>query len=470
MGNILRYEWRLFLRNRVMISLWLVVLLMGFYALYCGHSFQKTQTATINTLDTAYQNRVTRQVDNFSADTSTKDGKIAYTSAHDPFINEYRVKPVVWKKPAALQALSIGQGDNQPFYNDVEMYFANVYTSKQVEIRNPDKLLAGNFDLTFVFIYLLPIVIIAFCYAVISGDRELGITNLLLAQGVTLPQLLTSRLLFRFLLIAALILILNSIGFIVNSGISLMHILYWSSISLLYALFWFSLVYAVVSINLTSVITALVLVGMWVFVLLLIPSVINNFTKVQDAERVELSDAERDYSIHIWELWQAKTMKLPDTLFSVKPEWKKYGIKDIEDVRSAAYSYLTLLYMNSKGRVIDSLALTDQQRLNRYNYINPAYAAQQAFNQLAGSEASSFISYRSTVADYQQKRNETVNEYRLSGKPLSKENFDNYPVFRQPDTNITSKQWLLQLLPLVILCIVCIAFGEVQHRVIKSKY
>lgn len=175
--HIFQYEWLLLRRDKFRMATLLFMLLVGFYALYYGHSFQQKQMATVYSLDTAYKNRVQKQIENYAADTSTKEGKSAYENAHDPFMNEWYTHPVIFKKPSALQALSIGQSDNQPFYNEIWLYNDNIYTSKQLELRNPDKLLAGNFDLAFVLIYLVPLLIIAFSYSVFSQDKESGVNT-----------------------------------------------------------------------------------------------------------------------------------------------------------------------------------------------------------------------------------------------------------------------------------------------------
>lgn len=462
MKNILYYEWILFLRNRFMLSSWILMLLIGMYALYYGRSFEQRQLQTIISLDTAYQNRIQKQINSFSADTTTKEGKSAFENAHDPFMNEYYTHPIIYKMPSALQALSIGQSDNQPFYNNLWLYGDHIYTENQMELRNPDKLLSGNFDLAFVTVYLLPLLIIAFSYGVASDDRETGISALLLSQGMLIRKLSIIRLLFRFFIVAALVILLHTVGFIANGVTCLPTIFYWLATNLLYITFWFSLVYAVVCLQKDSALTALLLVSTWVLFLLVIPSAINNTSKVKDAERVELSDAQREYSIHIWSLWQAKTAQLQDTLFLVKPEWKSYPIKDTETVNSVAYSYLDMLYMNRKGYALDSMVLQEQYRLDQFNYLNPAYTAQQTLNLLAGTESNSYINYRKAAAAYQKQRSEVVNELRLSDKPFTIADFKAYPVFIQPAYGLTIWQWMLQVMPLIMATGISILVGKLK--------
>lgn len=465
MKPIFQYEWKLFLRSKGMIIAWLVMFSIGLYAIYYGHSFQQTQKNTVYSIDTAYHNRVQKMVQNFTADTSTKEGKEAYSNAQDPLMNEWYTHFMLWKQPADLQALSVGQSDNQPFYYYLYPYFNNVYNSKEIELRNPQKLMAGNFDLAFVIIYLFPLLFIVYSYAIISADREAGVSTILAAQGVSIRKIANSRLLFRFLLVTCLFLLLSCFGFLFNGIQSVAEMSNWLIIGLSYLLCWLALMYAIVSLRKSSTITSLLLLCCWILFLLLIPSFVNNNAVPKDAERLEISDADREYSQHLWDYWQSKTTALIDTFYTVMPQWKHYGIKDTNDVNSVAYSYLDILYMNRKGWMNDSSILEMQYSQNKYNFFNPAFVAQRAFNLLAGSESSQFILFKKAAADYHLQRTAYMSVLRLDGKPLSVTDYKAYPVFMQADYGITAKDILNWLWPLWLLSIVMCAIGiAIQKR------
>ncbi|MEP6712972.1 MAG: ABC transporter permease subunit [Ferruginibacter sp.] len=464
MKNILQYEWKLFLRSKLMVSAWVLMFVIGLYALYYGKSFTQTQATSIYTMDTAYQGRVQKQIQSFSADTTTKEGKAAYNNAVDPFMSEWLTHYMLWKKPTELQTLSIGQSDNQPFYYYIGSYYDNVYTNKQIELRNPQKLLAGNFDLAFVLTYLLPLLIIAFCYSLVSNDKEAGISTILNAQGISLQRLLNGRILFRLLLVISLFMLLSSIGFIMNGIHSFSNISAWLLIGSSYLLFWFALAYAIVSLRKNSVITALILVSSWIFFLLLMPSLISNTSQANDAERIEISDADREYSQYLWDYWQSKTTALIDTFYTVVPQWKKYGIKDTNEVNSVAYSYLDIAYMNTTGWKEDSAILEQQHNLDRYKCFNPAYTVQNAINLLAGTESNQFTLFRKAAADYHLERTAYLSEIRLKGKPLTIAGYKGYPLFNQPAYSFNARKVLQWIWTLWLLTILLYASGLLLHK------
>lgn len=455
MKNILSFEGKLFLRSKTEVLVWLFMLALGLYAIFYGVSFQQRQMEVVSRLDSSYTARGQKQLDGFTADTSTKEGKEAYRYSTDPFLNEYRVGTTVWKAPEALQALSIGQSDNQPFYYNLWVY-SNVYLSGHGELRNPDKLLAGNFDLAFVFLYLFPLLIIVYTYAAVSKDKEAGIAPLLIAQGTSLRRFLAGRLLFRFLIVFVLVILLSVTGYVIGK-VPFDTFISWLLIVTVYLVFWFSVVYLVLSFRKSSPVSALILVSIWVLFLFFIPSAINNQYQTEDPENMHLSDLSREYSGSLWEMDKPA---LIDTLFRVKPEWAKYPVKDTNQVRSVAYSYLNMLKLNKEGRHIDSAMLAGQKRLRRLDIINPASSVQRALNDLAGTETDFYAGFRKDAADYQEKRLEVIHDYRLSGRKFSKEDFLGLPQLQVTE----SRQGLKVVWPLLALTAAIVILGVIRWK------
>ncbi len=462
MKHIFRYEWKLFLRNRTMLWAWVLMLGIGLYAIYYGWSFNDTQSQLITKIDTAYQVRVQKQLRHFSADTTTKEGKSAYANAHDPYMNEWYVRPVVWKRPDGLQALTLGQSDNQPFYYDLWVY-NNVYNTRQIELRNPDKLLAGNFDLAFVIIYLLPLFIIACSYNIVSTDRENGITGLLAVQGIYKRNLAAGRLLFRCCLVLALALLLSITGMIIN-GVAAVPAVAWTGITIGYILFWFAWVYLFVGLNQSGAVTALKLVSVWIILLILVPSVLNSLQKNNEDARLEVADASREYGSRIW--YMDKQL-LTDTLFQVKPDWKESFARklDTNELKSVAYTYFTMQNMNNVGRRIDSIALQQQSLIEKQNVINPVFAAQLLYNKLSGTELNNYIEFRKAASGYQEQRYDIIGSKQLAGEPLTEAAFMSYPAFTPPAAGFSVKEWLAGMIPLLCFTLLCLLLGNYYWKI-----
>ncbi|HRG08845.1 MAG TPA: ABC transporter permease subunit, partial [Cyclobacteriaceae bacterium] len=71
------------------------------------------------------------------------------------------------------------------------------------ELSNPVQLMFGSFDLAFVCIYLLPLLVLAFSYNLLSADKESGVLRLTISQPISLYKWLFGKLVVRFVVLAA---------------------------------------------------------------------------------------------------------------------------------------------------------------------------------------------------------------------------------------------------------------------------
>jgi ABC-2 type transport system permease protein len=112
------------------------------------------------------------------------------------------------------------------------------------EMTSPVQLLFGSFDLSFVIVYLLPLLIIAFSYDVLSSEKESGSLRLLAAQPIDIQSWVLQKLGLRFFWLSILVigaLLIVFLAFYYN----LMHqsgeFLALLGILITYMLFWFAL-------------------------------------------------------------------------------------------------------------------------------------------------------------------------------------------------------------------------------------
>lgn len=448
MKVIFKYEWLQFIRNKTAVIAWLLMLAIGVYAVYYGRSFQQRQLHTIYQVDTAYQANVTAQLKKFDiTDTSTKDAKTNYKTARDAYMGEYYSRPMIWKQPHALQGLTIGQSDNQPFFYNMWVS-AKVYNNKLNELRNPAKLKAGNFDLAFVIIYMLPLLLIAYCYNVLAADKGNGVSRLLAAQGVSLQRITIGRLAFRSVLVLVLAFIVSLIGFMVNAINSVGSMAGWLGTTTCYLLFWTAVCFTIIALQKKAGITALLLVSSWVVMLLVIPAAVQKLQRSPDSTGTQIADADRDYGSFIWNMPKAELL---DSLHTLYPGWKQYLVKDSSLIRGIAYYILTSRNMNRLGQERDDNILREQKALQRFDIINPAFAAQLSFNKLAQTELTDFIAFKKAAAAYQLQRMDYINVFRITNKEITRSEFNNKPVFQQPLLPVSLVEWLAGMLPLLLL-------------------
>jgi ABC-2 type transport system permease protein len=206
-------EWKLLTRNYLQLAIIVLFAAAALYAVHYGNAVINRQSATIQYI--RQQNALDQQqlIKGLDADTTTAKGLAAWEKAAYPskvrfFLNYYAID-----EPAPFARLSIGQRDVNAYY--LQLNAQNLYLQLfRSEIANPRKLLAGNFDLSFVIIYLLPLLIIAFTYNLLSDEQERGTLPLLRIQPVPLHHIILCKLFFWVGITMALLLFISCIAFV----------------------------------------------------------------------------------------------------------------------------------------------------------------------------------------------------------------------------------------------------------------
>jgi ABC-2 type transport system permease protein len=181
--------------------------------------------------------------------------------------------------PTPLALLAIGQSDIQPPGLRALWPGRYLYQTEPIanQTRSPLRMAIGNFDVTFVVIYLLPVIFIPFAYNLVSGERDSGTLPLLLSCGVSVERLLLTKLLIRMILLSVAFW-LPLIGglfwfqvelFTPDTGLAFLG---WICFVLLYQTFWIALAIVVNLRGWSSAKNALVLSTFWLLLVFLVPA------------------------------------------------------------------------------------------------------------------------------------------------------------------------------------------------------
>ena len=236
MKNTYNLEFKLFFRST---SAWigiLVLLVTGFAGLYFGKTFIDKQNRAIEKAAVLQQKNTQNNVKHFGND-------IGLFFFH----NKFSMANV----PQPWAAFANGQRDVNPYLISATM-LALEGQLYDTEISNPVSLLFGNMDLSFVFIYLFPLVIIALVYNLIAEERESGIWPLLKSQTNQLSKLIWKKFMVRMVTIylTSIVLFLAALIFLhlpIDQNLFAVTAITW-----LYLAFWFAVSFFVVSLSKSS--------------------------------------------------------------------------------------------------------------------------------------------------------------------------------------------------------------------------
>lgn len=406
--HVFYYEWLSFVRNRFQIAILFLTLALGIYAIYYGYDEIRKQKATIASVQDQHRQEKARVLKGFSADTTTADGKKEYQLSAVTRIVWTRQFYGVFFSPSALAPLSIGQRDIQPYYYKLTA-MSLYYQLFQNEIANPQKLLVGNFDLSFVLVYLFPLLIISLCYAILSSEKDRGLLALLKSQTAPVHNIIIYKLLFYFLVIFSLALLLSVVGFVtadVGLFTSSGEIISWLAIVTVYFLFWFSVMFFIVSLNKNSSFNAISGIGSWLMFLIIIPAILNIAISIaMPLNSSVLSGISRRTGVFNEESDENQKRVIREYL-KQKPELD-FGEKMYQaNLTIKGFAAYTELNDQKSAKLVQQYYSQVQEReeiARRFDFINPAVNAQTMFNAVAESDLESFQSFYRSVKAYHQR-------------------------------------------------------------------
>lgn len=178
---------------------------------------------------------------------------------------------------APFAALSAGQAEGYPatasFGPYVDPY--DIFETRSAGFESPAVLGAGRFDLAFVIVFLLPLLLIAATYDFWSRDVENGSARLQLAQPVRPASLILTRAAVRggMLLVAATATATVLLG--IAGGSDPVGLVLFAMVVLAYGGFWVALAAAINLFVRTSTTAALACGTAWLAIVVLLPAALS---------------------------------------------------------------------------------------------------------------------------------------------------------------------------------------------------
>lgn len=434
-ATIFRFEWYSLLRNRILLCSLAVITLISLLAIHTGRQSMQHRLVQLDSIRTAYQHDFHTQYQ-LLQDTSAA-GKNTGLAA----VVNYRLPQNALWVPQPLQTLAIGITDIQPFYHQVQTTI-NYQEPTNIPVSNPVRLFAGNIDLSFVWIYLLPLLVIACCYPLYAEEKETGTAALLMVQNISLRRIIAYKLLFRMLIISSLVLLINVIGIVSAPGRpgNTAANTWWCIITQLYILIWCAISWTVVCCRLNGTLTALLLTGCWLLTVMIAPALANIYVLAKHPLplHTELASLQRHESEEIWAM---PPHVLVDSFNAAHPQYAgsmNYAKDTVHgsDRFFVGYHYLLEKRVGRAAALLESQVTARNQYFEKLAVFDPALRTQQLFNELAGSSLTDYRFYRQQVSAFQRQWKDFLYPWQLSKTPLRPQQFRQFPVFHLQKRNL----------------------------------
>jgi ABC-2 type transport system permease protein len=184
--------------------------------------------------------------------------------------------PLAYATPI-LADFSIGRSNIEPSTATVRMRHRSDTLFRNYQFDNPEALVRGRFDLSFVAIVIAPLLLIALSYGIFASDRDRGTAALVLAQAGSPLALLAARAFNRLVLVAAPLIGAGAMlwAFGPNPDERLPSVLLWLGAALLGLCFWQAVILFINSLRVGAETAALSSVALWLLLVFAAPAVIN---------------------------------------------------------------------------------------------------------------------------------------------------------------------------------------------------
>jgi ABC-2 type transport system permease protein len=405
-GDIIRHEWRTLRRDKTLPVIALILAAAVGYGVHNGAAWVRFQNETLRATEIEEEERLGGIKQTIL---DAKAGKVDPSGFSDP-----RSPATVGRglgvryarmPPAPLASLATGQSDLYPYYLKVSTEGKDTFLNNE-EIEHPVHLLSGRFDLSFVVLFLYPLVILAMSYNLLSEERESGTLLIALSQPVSLSTLVCGKIATRFAFVFALAMGLPIAGVVaggadLTAAGSLERLLLWIAIVAAYGAFWFALAVLVNASGKSSATNAVVLAGTWLVLVLILPAVLSVVVKVLHPvpSRVEMINAIRAASREASERGSA----LLGRYLEDHPELADAGV-NTEDF--AGISFVTQEEVERQVRPVLAkfdLALERQEAIvSRYRFLSPAILTQSALNDIGGTGVERYRHFLAMVDQFHE--------------------------------------------------------------------
>lgn len=304
-----------------------------------------------------------------------------------------------------LAPLAVAQSDLLPNYYQMT-YRSKVQFMYDSEIENPWNLLSGHFDLAFVIVYMLPLMILAISYNLLSAEQEGGTLRMLCSQPLTVTTLILAKVFVRAiaLLGCAILTPLATLLVLRPEMRTLEHlnlIMCWCVLVIAYALIWFALAALVNTIRRSSSANALILIAAWTVWVLVVPVALNLFVSLAQPapSRTELATQTRIVTAEA--LKRYEDLYSADYRYAVDPKSLLVKEGHIEiPARMMAFFLAKRDVDESIEKLLmrfDRQVLAQQQLIDRFGFLSPAIVAHEGMASIAGNGSRRHLAFKDQV-------------------------------------------------------------------------
>jgi ABC-2 type transport system permease protein len=431
-----------FIRSRSVLTALILFFAVGVISIFIGKQFLSKQEAAIQSVTRFQQEHIER---------NTRFVK-------DEFgLLMYYLKFAYINKPAPLAGLAIGQQDVNPTIQSVTIRGLEAQRY-DTDLYNPYNLMTGNFDLSFVITFLLPLLIIAFNFNLLSQEKEYGTWSLVNVQASHPLQFIVQKLSIRFIVVLALLLSLLVLAkYIIVIPVDKAFAAY-AVTAVLYSVVWFGISFLIIALQKHTSINALLMLSVWAMFCLLIPGLANNYITAKYAvpEAYSTFLKQRDGYHTQWDKIKDSAIQ---KFLNHYPAYKNY------EWTKPSFNYLWFYAIQQLG---DDEARKDSKAMQRKlrqrgmvsaraGLLSPVMHTQLQFTHIANTGLPQHLQYLDSTAVFHERLRRYFYPKIFGDSAVANENWGKHvPAYFNINTTI---KWLPLSLPFLLMALILYGTG-----------
>jgi len=425
--HLFLYEFKHFSRSKTKVFSFLLFVIASFYALYSGFDLQNKQQKTLANIEQTRQEGITKVLTWYDEGKKGPADR-SWIDITTPFWALWHTPTYSIKSPSPLLPLGIGQAEQYGYYKSVTTW-SSVYDNDMVEeLANPERLVNGNIDFSFLIIFLLPILMIILTYNINGLEKDLNFYKLIVIQSGSTQKWILARLSFYSTILIATVSVLILVVALMNDSLT-SEVLALVLLSTLYIIIWTLLFYFIILKSHSSSSIAFKMISFWLIFCVLIPGAVHQLASLKYPANymTDYLDANRKEAYEIYDLAPDTLSVLLKNIYPdlIKTEHGQDTLADEEIINNTVTAIVNQLNKTAIEKIEKQNEIKNKFIVSSYWY-NPISFVQNKWNSLTATDYNAYQDYRNNIQKSIDKKIELLVYECWDKKKVDKETFTQY--------------------------------------------
>ena len=399
--NVFLYEFNHFRMSSAKVTIYLIFILACFYSIYNGLALQNSHNETILSIKLEHDKGIYELFNWFDQGLSGPEDK-SWIDISTPTWALNLTPQYTIKEPSPLLPLGLGQAEQYGFYKKVTNW-SSTYDSDMVEeLANPERLVNGNIDFSFLIIFLLPVLLIILTYNIRGLEQDFNFEKLINVQFGSLPKWVLIRLAFYVLLLIVSVIFMIMAVSIINNAFNSNYVQILSLILLfiVYVICFAIVFYFIILSSSGSSSIAFKMISFWLLFCVVVPGSVHQYASIKHPVNymTDYLDANRKEAYQIYEL---PVDYLYYQLIDLYPNLAQTIHASDEEIDNNIIGNTVCALVNQLNKnAIKKIEIQNEAKnklINNSYWFNPVSFVQNKWNSLTLTDYYSYQLYRSEV-------------------------------------------------------------------------